>query len=98
MNFYKRYYADKSSRISTHTKAMNNGRGKLPLTDKQWAYFKDLETFLINHGVYDGFRGNPRNRRECQTTINALKTIMAKNNLWEEWNKQKDGGDHDAAD
>lgn len=86
-NFYQKYY--NGYRVTAVDK-LNQQISHGPVSDRQRIYFDALESFLTERGVYSGFLGKPRNRNDCKRKISALRTIMTKNGLWDEWKSQKD--------
>lgn len=62
------------------------------ISDKQMQYHTDLFNFLLDKGLVragDVF-DKPRNKKDCMSKINALRTILYKNGLNDEFYK-KDG-------
>lgn len=89
-NYYQHYYQGKwGNPKAGHTIEQTiKSFTRKPISDKAKAYHNDLLTFLILKGVTDGkLFGRPKNKRDLSSKINAMKTLVYKNGLAEEFYK-----------
>lgn len=54
-------------------------------TDKQIAFYKDLLAFVKENGLDTKMFERPRNFADCHSKINAMFTVLRKNNLLDQF-------------
>lgn len=89
-NYYQNYYQGKwNNQKAGHSIDQTIKHfARKPISDKAIAYHNDLLTFLILKGVTDGKPfGRPKDKRDLSSKINAMKTLVYKNGLAEEFYK-----------
>ena len=91
-NYYQSYYQEKSyipkAGMCVKSLAKEFGKYNSNATDKQMKFHRDLLTFLKDKNAIPGdakIFERPKSRRDCGRKINALKTIMFKANLADEF-------------
>ena len=89
-NYYQHYYQGKwgGQRAGHSIEQTIKYFARKPISDKAKAYHNDLLTFLTLKGVTNGKPFcHPKNKRDLSSQINAMKTLVYKNGLAEEFYK-----------
>ena len=89
-NYYQNYYQGKWNKRKAGRSIDQTIKhfARKPISDKAKAYHNDLLTFLVLKGVTDGKCFNrPKNKHDLSSNINAMKTLIYKNGLAEEFYK-----------
>ena len=89
-NFYKRYYYEKESgEYPPHFQIRLKSMSK-DISDDTIRYYQDLADFFMKNEIDITFLPRPLSKRNFSSTINAMKTLLRKNGLLDEFYKNKE--------